>query len=322
MQKSKMWAALFVLTGLVVVFLSLYLGKDPSQPGAVITHWQSTLVDFFEAVGLSLIGMGIFSVLLDTKDWRDFFEERIKAILIDQDYFSRLDNATLKLLKTKLFQAIFKNTDIGRQDGLLNYFDESLHRYIGEPYRQDVHAEIFQMGEKDGGLEILDKVTYVCHSPRQGEKIQEDIRWLPDDDEFVSIDYVEIKVQYPYNHSESGQIDTLKRFVASDIEITSGTGVKLSLDKYSLVDGLVVTVESKYIKKQHFQYWQMAHPTKTFTITVNWVGDFEIQHKSLVLEQKIAQITEGHGYFKMRYDSWMLPQSGMAWRLISKTKKD
>lgn len=310
----KKWSAIFVLLGMLVTFLALYLEAATGAQGELL----KAVIGLLQTLGITLVGMGIFNVLIETRDWRDFFEERIKSILINQDYISKLDQPTLQILETKIYKSLFKNQEIDRPDGFLDYFKKNLHHLIAEPYREDVRLEIDMRLTEDGFFNVKDKVTYVCRA--SGDKIQQDIRWIPDKDEFHEIEYVRGSIQFPYNHSKRGEKQSLFDLNPDSQEISSKKGVTKSLDGYEDVDGLVVTVDSAYkISPERFQVWEMAHPTKSFSITLTWEGNFEVQHVPLVLNKKIAQTTEDRrGYFNMKYDSWMLPNSGMAWRLIRK----
>ncbi|UIF89057.1 hypothetical protein KAF44_28265 (plasmid) [Cupriavidus necator] len=96
------------------------------------------------------------------------------------------------------------------------------------------------------------------------------------------------------------------------------TGITMSLEEWKAIDGLVVVVEAEYlIAKGRFQYWQMVNPTKNFDITITYPEHYQLQFKTLVLEDVVSQITEGPGYLKFGYSSWALPQSGLAWLIAA-----
>jgi hypothetical protein len=95
-------------------------------------------------------------------------------------------------------------------------------------------------------------------------------------------------------------------------------GIKHSLSEFESFDGLIVITEAEYIvERGKFQYWQMAHPTKNFDITITYPKELSIQFKTLVLEDVVSQITEDSGYLKFSYGTWALPQSGLAWLIQS-----
>ena len=90
------------------------------------------------------------------------------------------------------------------------------------------------------------------------------------------------------------------------------------MSDFKNVDGLVVITEAEYVvERGKFQYWQMAHPTKNFDITITYPKELCIQFKTLVLEDVASQITKHDGYLKFSYGTWALPQSGLAWLIQS-----
>ena len=88
--------------------------------------------------------------MLDLKSWREYFSERLKDVVIEQQYLSGLDNDTLNSLHVKLLKALYKDSSIDKEGGFLNYFQTNLIKYISEPYREAVKAEIELQEERDG----------------------------------------------------------------------------------------------------------------------------------------------------------------------------
>jgi hypothetical protein len=158
---------------------------------------------------------------------------------------------------------------------------------------------------------VTDKVRYVCRA--SGGKIQDSIGWKPDPDEFKEVRSLKIKIQFPANHEKAGESQEIQ------VDQTKlNEGVKESLSEFESIDGLVVITEAVYVvERGKFQYWQMAHPTKNFDVTITYPEELSIQFKTLVLEDVVSQITEHDGYLKFSYGTWALPQSGLAWLIQS-----
>jgi len=297
-----------MFVGIIGVLAAAYYSevRAPS-PGSVAYAFTAGLT----TLSVALVGFAIFSFALDTKNWRDYFSDRIKEIVIDSNYLKMLDAETLKSLQINVLKAQFNNPRIDKEDGFLSYFHQNLHRYISEPYREDVSTEVLMRDSVTSPdcYEVTDKVIYVCRS--SSNKIQPAINWCADADEFHEISSMTISVQYPGNHSQKGKTEVVKK---SNDNAELQKGFTVSLEKYESIDNLVVIVESTYlVKKGKFQYWQMAHPTRNFDITITYPPGATIQFKTLVLEDVVSQITHEDGYLKFKYDSWLLPQSGIAW---------
>ncbi len=280
--------------------------------------FSSAFASALTTISVALVGFGIFSFAVDTKNWKDYFAERIKEVVIESDYLNTLDPETLKELQTRLLKAQFKNSAIDKEGSFLNYFHHHLHRFISEPFREDVSTEVLmrEHPSQEGLFQVTDKVRYVCRS--SGGRIQAHIGWKPDEGEFEEVLSLKITVQYPPHHKNAGQKVVIYPIDGSVLNNDLEAGIKIPLDKFQDIDSLVVTTESEYVVKLgKFQYWQMAHPTKNFEVTITYPSAYQIQFKTLVLEDVVSQITMYSGYLKFGYGSWALPQSGIAW-LISK----
>jgi hypothetical protein len=309
MKKAVTFGIISIIIGLLISFIGLYLGEiiDPESPKVVFT-----LLSLMNTVGIALVGFGLFNIILNIKDWTEYFESRIKNIFLDASFLKTEDKNSLLSLQTKVFKALSDDDKIDRAGGFLEYFNDNLHKYISEPFREDVSSEIFLESEDNGVYMFCDKVTYTCRKSKG--KIQPNINWFPDKEEILEAMSLIIKVKYPYNHADKGKEIDLTAMNPIDVSKLKGK-ITISLSEYETIDGLIVIIESKYkIKSCRFQYWQMAHPTKNFSMTLNCPREYEIQYKPLVINPEICQITEKEGYLNIKYDSWMLPKSGLAWQ--------
>lgn len=304
-QKIELITIIALLLGAIGIISSAYLSESMSPAsGSLLSAFASGLT----TICVSLIGFGIFGILLDSKNWREYFAERLKEILIDNSYLKTLDPNTLKQLQTSVLKAQFKNHHIDKDGGFLEYFNLHLHKFISEPYREDVSTEVLMSKDNDSeDFKVIDKVRYVCRA--SGGKIQGLIGWKPDPDEFKEVRSLRIKIQFPANHPQAGEIKEI------EVDQTKlNKGISASLSEFESIDGLVVITEAEYVVELgKFQYWQMAHPTKNFDVTITYPKELFIQFKTLVLEDVVSQITEHDGYLKFSYGTWALPQSGLAW---------
>ena len=281
----------------------------------VQTSLQRVLADLLKTVGVALFGIAIFNLALDTREWHKYFEERIKAVLVEQSYLKTLDKSILRSLQTNVLKALFGDQDIDREGGFLNYFHANLHKYIAEPYREDVTCEIVCKDDEADSFSVFDRVTYSCR--KAGGAIQARVKWEADSGEHLWVESVKIEAQYPATHPKQGERVPLVEVKGLRAQQDGTTLFVADLKDFSNVDGLIVIVTSEYgVSKERFQYWQMAHPTKNLDITLVFPHEYLIQVKPLVITPEQVLLTQQPGYVKMKYDSWMLPQSGLAWRFL------
>jgi hypothetical protein len=302
-----------ILVGLILMGSKIYI-HESCKPTLEIF---CALLSLVEAIGIALVGFGFFGIIIDTRNWRDYFGSRLREVVIEQEYLNGLDVDSLKSLQTKVLKAFFHDSTIDKEGSFLNYFHLNLHRYISEPYREDA-TKIIVMREVSNGVEIQDTISYTCR--KAGGDIQKHVKWAADPNEFRSVSKLKIQVQYPYWHDLKGQWITLADVPTADIDLTNFVHSQ-SLDEYKGVDGLIVKMESIYVVDlEKFHYWQMAHPTRNFHMSLSFPSEFSIQLKPLVLHPELAQTTISDGYALVKYDTWMLPQSGVAWRFVRKPK--
>jgi hypothetical protein len=331
-----------VIIGLLLIVLSLYWnqaqsyshsrqlvnvlsGKDltPVVVASLLSDhdldWSEVGISLVQAIGVTVFALGIINIIVETKDWRNYFESRIRDIVIEQSYLQTLDQDILTALQTNVLKALFRDQNIDREGSFLNYFHRNLHRYIADPYREDVTCELItEFGDGDT-WKIYDRVTYVCRKAAGG--IQDAVRWIADDDEFRRVVSLKIEVQLPYHNAESG-----KREVLIDEKDLSDCrpneiSIEASLEKFADIDGLIVVITAEYVVgAERFQYWEMAHPTRNFDISIMFPVECTIQIKPMVINPDLVLATQRAGYYKAKYDSWMLPRSGLAWRILPPTK--
>ena len=313
-QNIKLQASIAILIGLLGVSVSAYISEALDIKFA---GFLSAFLTGYSTLSIALVGFAIFSMLLDSHNWREYFADRLKEIVLEKEYLRTLDTGTLRQLQTNVMKSLFNNPDIDKEGSFLGFFEDKLHHFISEPYREDVSTEIILKETTEKGYKFLDKVSYICRA--SGGEIQGHIGYKPDDGEFEEVQYVKIEIQYPQHHEKAGKTETLYPKDSNNLQEDLKKGIKVSLSDYQGIDGLVVTIESVYVvAKGKFQYWQMAHPTRNFDITIKYPEELSIQFKTLVIEDVVGKITDEDGYLKFKYDYWLLPQSGLAWLIGEK----
>jgi hypothetical protein len=263
-------------------------------------------IKLLDVSGIACLVLGLIHIMIETDDWSEYFRERIREIVMQQAYLDTLDKNRLAVLHASVLKAQFEDPDIDKEGGFFDYLRSNLHHYIAKPYREDVTAEVIYTDAGED-LDVFDRVTYVCRRSRTG--IQPSVTWQADIDEYVSIDSFIVEIRFPYTHEERGK---RKELYNGKPEV--GKTLPIPLAEYQQIDGLIVIVSQQYrLRKDHFQYWTMADPTRNFDITLTFPVGWEVQAKHFVLSPELVLTTVTDGYYKAKYDFWMLPESGMSW---------
>jgi hypothetical protein len=120
-----------LLIGLLLVFVSLYLDAllaEKQAADALGTHaagLAQILVKLLETLGVTIFGVGLLNIMLETKDWRYYFGRRMRELVVDQSYLKTLDKDVLSSLQANVLKALFKDQNIDREGSFLNYFHSS-----------------------------------------------------------------------------------------------------------------------------------------------------------------------------------------------------
>lgn len=320
-------SVILIVIGLVLVLITLY-----SKPSDVskITDIGRLLYSFFELLGFTLFTSGIFTIFLQFPDWQNYFEERLRHIVLEQDYLNSLDSESLSNLQVKTLKAYFHTSDIDKEGSFLNYFQENINQYISLPYRDDVKTEINVLKEDESGFEISDRIIYNCRMV--GGKIQEFVKWRPEEGEYSEIKNVIIRLKR--NKSEFQEVLSLNRekdtYKIKKLNTDPSSisfkdiylhGLVFNLNDFT-EDGLVVEVKSNYkVEKGRFSTWAMAHPTRNFCITIHYPDSCDIHFLTLLPNPDKIIISNEKGLYTMLYKEWLLPNSGVAYSFISSKKE-
>jgi hypothetical protein len=305
------------LIGIVIVLLTILICPETNKI-AIIWGTSGAL---FANIGMALIGLGLISCVVQTRAWREYFETRLREVVVKQSYLKSLAPLQLRDLLAGVFKALLNSPDIEKEGSFFNYFRQNLTSLLSEPYREDVSGEIVLMGDTDNTFKIFDRLSYVCRKGR--DAIQEEVKMSCDENELLQVANLKIEIQYPRDHPEKGgQRNTIgmkKEFLERDTH--NKIGFRESLADYKHIDGLIVTITSEdTVHKELFQYWQMSQATKNYDLTIRCPEKYHIQIKPLVLHPEMCQLTEKPGYVRLKYNCWTLPEAGaVAWRFIERS---
>lgn len=328
MAKSVRYGLVLVLLGLLVIFVDLWI----DERSTVHAHYELLGLKLVDEVGIALLVLGSVAILLEFRDWTDYFQKRIERIIVEQDYLKKMDNAQLIALQTNTLKAFFRTNDIDHKDSFLHFFHSRIHGYIGSPYREDVRDLInisYSAGGKDR-LEVEETISYRCR--KVGDKIQDQVKWLETGAAQVKqmqlLDHdVEIQVPhetFPKFKEHHPNIEQRSIFKNTDnpnrLQLRSpGIGFELSLQEYEGVDDLHVKAHIHYTVPTNLPFiWTMSHPTKGITGTITYPVDQDLITNVFGMTEDQVNRVDKPGLYQVDYDSWLLPDTGFSFHLISK----
>jgi hypothetical protein len=296
-----------ILLGVVAILAALLV--EARNPG---TH--GVLLSLLEKVGEALVIAGAIDIVIHLRDWSDYFMERLRDAIVQESYLKKLDPGALRHLIGRAFRAQLDNPSISADNkaGFLDYFFSDLQQFIGEPFRENVVAELTARKHSDGFLLIEDNLTYICRESKGN--IQEKVRWSNEEGEHEKMDLLRICVKRSNSKEERVLYDSK---IPSDLKkkpLSTPLRVEEQIADEDRMDGLLVKVCAQYIiRADRFQYWNMSHLTRNLSLSLRFPEDYEVEVATFGMKEESLTKFEGIDHCTLRYTSWLLPDTGISW---------
>jgi hypothetical protein len=323
MKKNLVYGLLIIMTGIIIILSALVI-EELYKPGSSLA---TIALKFLHHIGIALISIGIIGIILDFRDWRKYFQERIADTIIQKEYLKTLDSTELINLQINSLKAFFRVDDIDRKDSFLDFFHKKIHGYIGSPYREDV-IEVFSINySQDKRYYIVEEtISYKCR--KVGDSIQNVVQWgTSKDSEEEKIEDFSITLQIPPHLYQSPEFkarypevsiphrvyDIKKDVETGDlVAIKEGMGYSLSLDKYKDIDELLVKFHIRYTSLINEPFsWRLTRPAKSLRMIVKHPPELKIDASVFGLDEEECDEEHREGLYILNYDSWLLPNSGV-----------
>lgn len=302
MKKPQVHGVFGILVGVLLVLLSRVLFASlPSE-------WLGVLRDVLKDVGIAIILFGLLNVMVDLPGWRQYFEERIKAIVIQQDYLKSLDSGTLLALGTSVTQARLKLPGLGDPGTLLYFLNENMDRFLAFPYQVDMHADVVYSPVATGLLRVHDRVTFTCKAV--SGNIKGKIGWEGGEASFREVLGIKLTLTYPLGHAKAGESVEAWKVGAGERKL------EFALTGEYNVDGLMVELLAEYvIDELNHQYWKWRDPCKGVEVRLSYPITYEATLVEFVPLPHVARYSVAPGQFNFSYAGWTFPNDGCVWQL-------
>lgn len=336
--KALIWGAFSVLGGLIALLGSLYLDE---------LHHPTTYRIFLELlshVGIALLLLGIVGIVLEFKNWRVYFEERLANIIQKKEFLRTLEPDQLRILLKDVFRAIYKVDEFDR-NSFHDFLASKIQNYVGDPYRENTRSVMtVDPPDADGSFTVLEDLRYTCRKVSAEKPLQPEIQL-----KFDKTDLATRPEQYtitlclpdkppkgfcipedfkPFWNEKKHEIvfDSIKeddkkeklkeKLLVSDDE---QYGFTLSLEPFGSLEWLGVHQRVKYaLKEERFLAWSSSYLSLGFEVIINYPAKvFTVQLEHFGMDEKNVTIVDHPGVYSLKYDSWLLPKSGVAYRCIT-----
>jgi hypothetical protein len=310
LREVMLVGALAIVIGFAILTWTVYWFDQ--SPAA--STWKKPAGELLAHLGVAAIIFGMFNMIIGIPDWSRYFERRLQNIVFKHGYLRSLSKPQLRSLWRRTVRAFFDSEDVDRAGTFADYFDNHLHEDLGNPYRENVRSV---MSYEDHGdfFFVHDFLSYVIRSNRGA--IQESVPWENEEDEIDTVLEVRVGVRFPDGHAQAGESQILHSDAATkEKPLPKRVVVNCGLAEHAGIDGLIIEVEATYlVKKSRFQYWAMSFSTRDFALTINHPSDYSVVFKAFVHDPQLTSAERLINQFHFECDSWMLANSGVAWRL-------
>jgi len=304
MSKPRAYGTIAILVGILFItgsrllILFEFVGKH-------------TVMDVLRDIGIAIFIFGLFNTMIELREWKDYFGERIKEIVIQQAYVDKLDNEVLRVLETNVLKALLKSSSLGEEGSLHQFVREHIQGLLPLPYLENAHAEVVYECDETGTLLVTDKLSYTCREV-DGE-IARGISWKGGEDSFLEVKEIQFTATYPAGHvPEEAEPIPLAKANPGDRELAH----KLK-DEHAL-DGMRIVMLAKYrIDEHNLQYWELRRPVKGVEVTLKFPETYDAVFAGFLPLRGVPP-TVSPGYYHFRYEGWTLKNCGFAWQLREK----
>jgi hypothetical protein len=310
---------ILLLSGAVAVLLGAIFNQllegTPRDPFPIGYYILATATEVLKIAGSTVIITGLISIVIDAGHWRTYFEDRIREIVIKQDFLKVLDPDALRGLHTEVLRAQFRNAEIGGPDSLLSHYQTQLQEYISAPYREGVAAHIDIRRRGDEWL-VTETVDFTCC--KNAGVMQKTVSWAADSSQVLMRAKITATTLPDYNDILLFQYESAAEVGRSKLdELQEG----ISLEQFQDHDRVRITLEIMY-SLRYFRVisWWMIYPTHRFSINVQ-AEDHRIDPELFMPRPKEVRITGGRNNMQLNYDGWLLPRTGLVVRLFPDQEK-
>ncbi|HJT66461.1 MAG TPA: hypothetical protein VJ749_08410 [Pyrinomonadaceae bacterium] len=331
-KKAFLWGLGFVSLGIVLILL-MVMWEEEYPP----TSLKSKLtIGLFTHIGIAALLLGVVGIIVEFKNWRDYFEERLASIIQKKEFLRTLERDELKTLIRNVFQAYYRVQNLIYEDSFLEFFNTKIQDYIASPFREHMIGMVTVNRPIQGICVVEEDISYRCRKVDvEASTIQTEAVWTTDYADIVGALKVcrftlTLPESLPKNFSvpDDLKMDEDRRIIFDENSkyvkpVDNGQGRHLLLDRFKEVDELHVNIHIEYeIPTGIFFAWAMAFPSRGFQALFHYPEDvFEIAVETFGMDPGALRITKQQGIYALTYDSWLLPDHGLAYQFRELTAK-
>ena len=275
------------------------------------------ICSLLSAIGCTFIGSGIVNILIDLRDWKEYFSKRLRDVVIKKEYLSSLSIKELINLQREILRINFANNDIGNADSFFDFYSGPLQNLVNKPYRNDARLIINIQKIENEYAYISDCVSYVLCT--NGQENGNNVKFCYDKEEQIDLKYDVYIRQLTSDNEIENKVSSTENVIPK----TSEKEVIVDIKDYKKYPKILIKCISEYkINIKHFYVWKMHVITNNLSFYINIPDGYDIKVESFALNNNKETIRKLGKQLSLEYWDWVLPQSGISWQIISRSLED
>jgi hypothetical protein len=97
---------------------------------ALLDHWEAVkctmigtiFLDLLRDIGIGCIVLGMFNLILSRADWQEYFEDRLREIVMGHEFLRSLGASALRQMVRAAIRAQTPGAAVEREGGFLEFF--------------------------------------------------------------------------------------------------------------------------------------------------------------------------------------------------------
>ncbi len=332
-NKALAWGTSSVLIGIVSILLALYVEDHAHLSGLGLIGLK-----LLEHLGIAAIVLGIVSVIVEFRDWQEYFQQRLADIVIERKYLTTLDRDKLLELQTDTLKAYFRDENLDHKESFLEFFRTKIQDFIGSPYKEGTR-HIIEIGLSPDQPSYIVKQTLSTRNRKVRDSIPDRAEWSTFKETLIALKKFSIVVEMPRNFFQSPdfgarypEMDSARKVFETEWKdgklspknpalqpAKEGQGFTLLLNEYKDIDDLYVEVHIEYTIPVGVPFsWYALHSHKGLNLVITYPTHLRFDIDIFGMEESDYHEDKRTGLYTFEYNSWLLPYSGYAFYLMER----
>jgi hypothetical protein len=292
----RIYSYLFGIGGLVLIIGVVWYEEEHTT----LPEYTKVGLHVLIEIGIALISVALIGILLETKHWSDYFNKKLKNIVIDKDFLHTLNEENVSKLYQNTTAEKFGD-QVKDKKSLYEFLTKRTLNDIATPYRENfsLKLEIQKSGTELSYKEVL---GYTCCAIKN--KYQKHVDWSYTEGELFSPKFISFKKNIEPIDVSAITPDKDGKEIIYHFDLGNNKKDKLDIELISAYTGPIGKL------------WKVVQnvPVKNIScLEITYPADLFLHFEKFGIENEgYQEIKNNPGYFHVIYDNWLPVSYGFA----------